>query len=76
MFRWVRRCGACAVVLIHGEVRARWNGCGRLVKGAGRRLVGWWGFGGGGEVQAGHLEPVFKLSTFMADSQVPDPPGS
>jgi len=22
------------------------------------------------------LEPVFKLSTFMADSQVPDPPGS
>ena len=23
-----------------------------------------------------HLEPVFKLSTFMADSQVPDPPGS
>jgi GDP-L-fucose synthase len=21
-------------------------------------------------------EPVFKLSTFMADSQVPDPPGS
>jgi len=23
-----------------------------------------------------HFEPVFKLSTFMADSQVPDPPGS
>ena len=22
------------------------------------------------------LEAVFKLSTFMADSQVPDPPGS
>ena len=22
------------------------------------------------------IEPVFKLSTFMADSQVPDPPGS
>ena len=24
----------------------------------------------------GAYEPVFKLSTFMADSQVPDPPGS
>jgi len=26
--------------------------------------------------RSGLLEPVFKLSTFMADSQVPDPPGS
>jgi len=36
-------------------------------------------FTGEGDVPADRtlwLEPVFKLSTFMADSQVPDPPGS
>ena len=31
---------------------------------------------GAEEAVARLLEPVFKLSTFMADSQVPDPPGS
>ena len=28
------------------------------------------------EAKGVDLEPVLKLSTFMVDSQVPDPPGS
>ena len=35
-----------------------------------------WAWTGAADDAEALLEPVFKLSTFMADSQVPDPPGS
>jgi len=45
MCRWGNRCGACVVLVIHGEARVNRNGCGRRVSSVGRRLVGLWGFG-------------------------------
>ncbi len=43
MYQPVSRCGVCAELFIHGELRETWNGSGKPVSSVGMRRAGLWG---------------------------------